>query len=241
MRIGDMLVSPAWKDAQIRLSLHWLVVSFFLLSCLFQWVAATMPRDILPNHVVRFVEYSFSASVMIVAIALQLGIVSAQSILLLAALTWTTMMIGLVAEILLTHAVRPSNRYLRVRLKPKEKSDDEDETDHFEERVITLKQAAWLAHLTAWVTQIVVFYVLLAHFHGSQYSCQDGEVFKLSAPKFVWAIVYVELMLFASFGFVQTMQLLEVMPAIYAEITYLVLSVCSKSALGALVYGGNFI
>ena len=46
----------------------------------------------------RFVEYSFSASVMIVAIALQVGIMDGWTLFLLAALTWTTMILGLVGE-----------------------------------------------------------------------------------------------------------------------------------------------
>jgi hypothetical protein len=260
MRIGKMLVSPAWTHAGVSLSLHWLVVSFFMLSAFFQLAAASLPRRLVPNHVVRFVEYSFSASVMIVAIGLQLGIMNAQSILLLAALTWTTNMIGLVAEILLTQAGKsqptqagksqprafmrlPSEqiRYLRAN---KDKADGihgECEQDDLGELAITLKQGAWIAHFTAWVTQAVVFYVLLSQFHGSQYTCQNGEDVAVSAPKFVWAIVYVELILFATFGFIQTLQLFGAVTPVSAEVGYLVLSVCSKSALGGLVYGGNFI
>ena len=46
----------------------------------------------------RFIEYSFSAAVMVVAIALQVGLMDAWMLFALAALTWTTMMLGLVGE-----------------------------------------------------------------------------------------------------------------------------------------------
>ena len=78
LHFGDMTVSPAWNDAEISLSLHWLVTSFFFLSAFFQFLAVMIPRSLVPNAVIRFVEYSISASVMIVAIGLQLGIFHAQ-------------------------------------------------------------------------------------------------------------------------------------------------------------------
>jgi hypothetical protein len=36
LRVGSMPVAPAWSDSGIEFSLHWLVVSFFALSFLFQ-------------------------------------------------------------------------------------------------------------------------------------------------------------------------------------------------------------
>jgi hypothetical protein len=42
----------------------------------------------------RFIEYSFSAAVMIVAISLQVGLMDAWMLFTLATLTWATMMLG---------------------------------------------------------------------------------------------------------------------------------------------------
>ena len=118
LRVAGMTVTPAWQDSGLVLSLHWLVVSFFALSFLFQAAAAVLDvviarmrrsrrrylfggagdeEDLNTAAVVassgvaswlRFVEYSFSAAVMIVAIGLQVGIMDAWMLFVLAALTW---------------------------------------------------------------------------------------------------------------------------------------------------------
>lgn len=217
---GDITVSPAWKDAGINLSLHWLVTSFFFLSAFFQFLGGVVPRKTVPNPVIRFIEYSVSASVMIVAIALQLGIFQAQVLLLLATLTWTTMICGIVAETLAPGDREPveENKLVKKLLK-------------------RMNAGAWLSHGIGWMTQLIVFFVLLQQFHGSQNTCGSTR----AAPYFVWAIVYVELVLFASFGFVQSFQLTKNLSAERAEISYTVLSFVSKSLLGLLVYAGNFM
>jgi hypothetical protein len=94
---GTATVAPAWKDSGVKLSLHWLVVSFFLLSAFFQLIMA-IRNGIMSAPTIRFTEYSLSASVMIVAIALQIGILHTHTLILLATLTWTTMICGLVTE-----------------------------------------------------------------------------------------------------------------------------------------------
>ncbi|MFB1019539.1 MAG: hypothetical protein QMC37_04790, partial [Flavobacteriales bacterium] len=96
-------------------------------------------------------------------------------------------------------------------------------------------RVAWLAHAIGWVTQMSVFFVLLQQFHGGQ-NCSPR-----AAPAFVWAIVYGELALFSSFGFVQLLQLSRSISAKKAEMIYTVLSFVSKTLLGWLVYAGNFV
>lgn len=140
LRVAGMDVTPAWQDSGLVLSLHWLVVSFFALSFLFQAAAAVLDvviarrmkrarsgnsnrrsrylffgsttnrpgdEELLNNnnnsvsHLassgvaswLRFVEYSFSAAVMIVAIGLQVGIMDAWMLFVLAALTWVMIII----------------------------------------------------------------------------------------------------------------------------------------------------
>ena len=247
LHFGDMTVSPAWNDAEISLSLHWLVTSFFFLSAFFQFLAVMIPRSLVPNAVIRFVEYSISASIMIVAIGLQLGIFHAQVLLLLAALTWTTMICGIVAELLLPEMLLP-NKYtealflrgqLQTHVDTKTIQNLHTEIDsirRFLRRALRrANRVAWLAHAIGWVTQMSVFFVLLQQFHGGQ-NCSPR-----AAPAFVWAIVYGELALFSSFGFVQLLQLSRSISAKKAEMIYTVLSFVSKTLLGWLVYAGNFV
>jgi len=93
-----------------------------------------------------------------------------------------------------------------------------------------------IAHCIGWVLIAVVFGVLLNSFH-QQNTCDKPQ----SAPKFVWAIVYVELILFAAFGGVQLLQITDCIDSSHAEMGYVVLSFTSKTILGWLVYGGNFV
>jgi hypothetical protein len=96
-------------------------------------------------------------------------------------------------------------------------------------------RVAWLAHAIGWVTQMSVFFELLQQFHRGQ-NCSPR-----AAPAFVWVIVYGELALFSSFGFVQPLQLSRSISAKKAEMIYTVLSFVSKTLLGWLVYAGNFV
>jgi hypothetical protein len=222
-----------------------------------------IPRSLVPNAVIRFVEYSISASVMIVAIGLQLGIFHAQVLLLLAALTWTTMICGIVSEMLLPEMLLPDksaealfsrenclDRHLQTEYS--QINSDPKTIQHLRTEInligmfLRLREAtqralrranrvAWLAHAIGWVTQMSVFFVLLQQFHGGQ-DCSPR-----AAPAFVWVIVYGELALFSSFGFVQLLQLSRSISAKKAEIIYTGLSFVSKTLLGWLVYAGNFV
>lgn len=236
VRFGeDMRVSPAWKDSGARLSLHWMVTSFFALSALFQLLAYLAPRKYIPNPVLRFVEYSITASLMIVIIGLQLGIFSAQVLILLACLTAVTMVCGIVAELLCE----------AIRLKETKKKTNEsiliDDDNALKQRNEKLKQAcargAYVSHGLGWGAQVAVWgFILIPHFLGSQRTCGSPE----RAPDFVHAIVYGEAFLFTFFGVAQFLYLARLIDASQAEIFYTSLSFISKTFLGWLVYSGNF-
>lgn len=237
-----MSVSPAWRDAGIDLSLHWLVTSFFLLSCLFQAGAAGLfyaPSPFVHTALVKFIEYFFSASVMIVAIGLQLGIFNAHVLLLLAALTAATMACGAVVELHMAPG-EPKRGSATTPLLCAAKNRS-CRPSAAEEQVAALRRrarlGAWLAHFTGWFMQVAVFFVLLDQFFRAQAKCDEDSP---SAPLFVWFIVFFELALFSSFGLVQFSQLCGGVGPRGAEVCYIVLSFVSKSLLGWLVYTGNF-
>jgi hypothetical protein len=94
-----MSVSPGFKDSGTTISLHWAVVCFFLISAFFQTMAATVTNNrFFFAPTIRFVEYSITAPIMVVAIALQIGIMDYDTLVLLAALTWAAMMAGLCVD-----------------------------------------------------------------------------------------------------------------------------------------------
>lgn len=263
-KVGTMSVLPSWTDTGIVLSLHWLVVSFFALSFLFQAAAAVIDAVAAVRHRrhrralmgddqntaarlvredgadsaatpsvacwLRFVEYAFSASVMVVAIALQVGIMDAWTLFTLAALTWVTMILGLIGERVMAAEEALGLLAARCRCvsvsgsKPtrapspndasgKPEDENESSASATATRVGTsLPAVRWTAHTAAWVTMGAVFVVLVAHFYQSRRACEfadaPGGEEENVAPDFVYAIVFCELALFVGFGLAQTAQFL---------------------------------
>ena len=301
--VGNFPVSPAFRDTGITFSLHWLVVSFFALSFLFQATAAVVDAVALKKRKkqriqlmgdddevrfekdavaqvaatsipsinssyqnstspvsswFRFIEYSLSASVMVVAIALQVGLFDAWLLFACAALTWVTMMLGLVAERVFT--VEEHLCAMKKRTDGIHSPNDamKHATDSLSNSLCLIR---WTSHFSAWVTQGVVFVIIIAHFFNSQQACEWADSVEdgnrqsdNTAPKFVYAIVFAELALFLGFGVTQLSQFVvfdkqksgaydmttRVKHKRFTEAAYIVQSFVSKTVLGWLVYGGNF-
>ena len=138
-----------------------LIVCFFFLSAMFQSAAVSLDWRWL-----RFVEYSFSASIMLVCIALEAGVRDLYTLRCMAVLMWITQLLGLMAEFI-------SHLSLRVR-------------EGIEWHWVFPHTASWVTCLAAYAPAIDAFI-----------ENQD------KAPDFVRWMVYLELLLFMSFGAVQ--------------------------------------
>ena len=132
---GTFIVNPRDKVSMMSLSLLWLIFAFHILSAIFQGYAG-FSRDYVTNikqrgvNPLRFVEYSLSATIMLVCIALVSGIDEFYAILAVASLTFVTMVLGLIAELLFD--------------------------DQLVERLAT-RRIGWIAHLTGWVTMLSAY------------------------------------------------------------------------------------
>lgn len=165
------------------LSLAPLVLSFSALSFVFQFARPFLGygesdySDEIESRInwVRWVEYSFSATTMILAVAFVLNIQDVGSVAMLATSTAVTQFFGLVGELML------------------ERKDGSYRKDLF--------VAAWVSHLSGWVLQFGVFFTIFVSYFQSveQASSNGGE----SPPAFVYAIVLSMAILFGSFGLVQ--------------------------------------
>ena len=97
-------LSPATKTL-FNIQLAWLIVTFFFLSAFFHLVIATAynkryNRNLkLGINKARWIEYSLSAGIMMVAISLLVGIYDAGSLLMIFALISVMNLMGLVMEI----------------------------------------------------------------------------------------------------------------------------------------------
>lgn len=93
------------QSVLFHVSLPWMVAIFFFLSALAHLVIATVYRKTYEADLVkginkaRWIEYSLSASVMMVAIAMLVGVYDISSLLMIFALTAGMNLMGLVMEI----------------------------------------------------------------------------------------------------------------------------------------------
>ena len=226
-------VSPGFKDSGMSISLHWLVVMFLVVSAFFQTAATTVCTNyfILPPTV-RYIEYSITMPLMTVAIALQIGIMSTHTLILLATLSWVSMMCMLCNDKLVA-----ALQNVTVKLKMIE---NKIPNTQYQKEGVTgdeLKKVIFITQTMGWAIIASMFYVLISAFHSSQKSCDSPG----SAPRFVWAIVYGELLLFCTFGFMQVLEMVRAIDVMQADIGYIILSFVSKTYLAWLVYGGNFV
>ena len=234
------------------ISLKWLIIAFHLLSFTFE-LGVTDPlccwaREFREDYTksvnigvnsLRFVEYSASASIMLIAIALVSGIYDSYALIGIGFLTFATMALGGVAERLFSDELPTlENDTLNV-LTPKQFP--------FTYRARIL---GWVCHFTGWITMLSAYGIILRNFYYTNSMSQE------QAPWFVWLIVIAIFVLYKIFGGVQFYQLCQkTPPAILrqseddvklgkvnnqvlnrtVEMVYVVNSLVSKTLLGMII------
>lgn len=201
------------------IDLGWLVISFHVLSFLFQLIAALTDvvkqpicgyrySEMIPKSTnpLRFIEYGISASVMLVAIALLNGITDINLVVSIAVLTCACQLCGLVVE------------YTKD---------------------IVLK---WLLHFTGWLQFACAYGIIFSAFFKSiENSPEDA-----GPPNFVYIIVVALFLLYSSFGFVQLVELCYLscdkrINPYSKEVSYVILSLIAKSLLGWMIFSNVLI
>ncbi len=197
------------------IDLGWLVISFHLLSFIFQLMAALtditgpilgyqysqMVKD--NKNPLRFIEYSFSASVMLIAIALLNGVTDINTITSIAVLTSSCQLCGLVVEFLESQ---------RLKL---------------------------VLHFTGWL-QFCWAYGIIGHAFFKSISASK-DLGAEGPPDFVYIIVIVLFLLYASFGLVQLVEVIFGINAYRKEKSYVILSLTAKLVLGWMIFGNVLI
>lgn len=189
-------VQPFDTKEYSEFSVFYLVLAFHFLSFIFQFAVAFSPfyvKNVLEKGTNgwRFVEYSISASIMLVCIAIVSGILEYTTILSVATLTFITQILGLVSEQLFQDG--------NVRLG----KDDVYEKDDMEKQMIFMRYMGWIAHFGGWVTMIVAYYgIVIQHFTESVEHSNDVPV-----PEFVTVAVWIVFVFFNLFGVTAFLQL----------------------------------
>jgi Heliorhodopsin len=225
-----------------------LVVTFFLLSAAFQYAqswnkdaysARVKSNDV---NILRYIEYSLSASVMMILIACIVGVYDVFTHILIFTCTFLCMMLGLVADFIrvLTASLKTltssqtSTEY--TRLLP------QDESTVLEKCVTDGGFLMWGVHLMGWVAIIVPYAVFIYAYVNTAYRnwhCLENPS-DMKVPWFVSFIIVLQGCLFSSFGVVQTVQFYTAGTmgnnaedvGTYTEMTFILLSLIAKSLLG---------
>jgi len=209
---------PDFSKVASRLYLTWAVACFFGLSCLFHLGNALLWKPLYLRALekgyapFRWIEYTFSASVMILILAYTSGTTTLPVLVSLFGFTAITMSFGHLHEVI----CRPKS---------------------LEEWAVSNKLERLQAHLIGYVPQCFAWGLVIAQFMeagGSSTTDSSGE--KSQMPSFVYAIVFGELLVFWCFGLVQLVVSLRP-PAKYCqgEVAYMWLSLFAKGLLGMLV------
>ena len=190
--------------------LGWLVISFHILSFIFQSLAAltnfTGPilgykyNDMIDNNrnPLRFVEYSFSASIMLISIALLNGVTDINLITSIAVLTSSCQLCGLAVE------------YIEnIKIK-------------------------YLIHFNGWL-QFCWAYGIIGHAFLKSIDASESSS-DIKPPDFVYIIVIVLFLLYSSFGLVQLCELFMEIKPYTKEKTYVLLSLTAKLFLGWMIF-----
>eukprot|EP00961_Rhodomonas_salina_P037992 510516-Rhodomonas_salina.1 len=218
-QFGDnVTIYASLEQTYASINVAVLVVSFFLLSALFQSMY---------TNSFRFIEYSFSASIMTMLIVMQSGIWNVYAVMCCAALSAVCMLTGYVADSLhkveQAIAVESENRFRGF---PWYKVGG----SHIIALRFQVHAIGWFAILVPWICIWASFATALQN--------------NVNVSGSITAIIVVESLFFLSFGVVQTLELLE---PIYnkdsswylsnytAKIIYIILSLTAKTFLGWMI------
>lgn len=168
-----------------EIDVRYIIVTFFALSGAFQFIEGYFFEfQFTPR--LRFIEYSITASIMILAIAVESGIRDLYTLQMMFVLTWVTQLLGMLADALSVLS--------------------EKMTYSIENEPIFLVLGSWswvFPHIAAWATCISAYAPILYSFFES------NKASDTKAPGFVNVIVNLQLGLFTCFGFAQLYSLVK--------------------------------
>lgn len=219
----EFVITPKKNKKVYALSLFWLIFSFHFLSFVFQIAAAfqrSYASDILNRGVnpLRYVEYSVSASLMLLCISLVSGIVDLYALIALGVLCFATQAFGGAAEYLFSDEFIEDD--IGVYNKPQVPEDRvyfhrltlASEMGNAPKEIVIqpgkvklafkLRRIGWVLHFSGWVTMMAAYGgILLQNFF---WTVDNSEV---EVPEFVVIIIWSIFVLYNLFGITQLFQL----------------------------------
>ena len=220
-----------------------LIIAFHVLSWLFQFISAYddtyyTEMEAGRTNLGHFFEYSISASIMLIAICVQLGITDIYLITAITGNCAACMLFGAIAELLSNY---PIAFYLRL---------------PFTTNAYRFS-AHWVAHFAGWGTITIAYLCASSNLMIFERCVSPNATTKM--PEIIRFLIVVEGVLFMCFGFVQIYAFIarqyedskaekntEYNPkkrkqeiAYTTEFWYILLSLTAKTALGVFIMAGN--
>lgn len=263
-KFGSMYFEHFNYDIGAKFSLVAAIASFFFLSFFFQASAlipmynyrARIQQDV-PNgepmsafqvHWLRYVEYSISASVMLMIVAAGSDITNVDLLLCIAFLSASCMIFGLASDL-----CRRAGYYRNYSVLFSGGKGEEGEGNMFfgilpdpksynrnsalQVMRRTFSQASLFFHLMGWVCILVPWGIIIDHFSMWWQSCDTTDA---GPPDFLQGVVVGQFVFFNCFGFVQLAQQFRVNP-VTVELTYITLSLSAKMFLAWFLLARVFI
>lgn len=227
----EFVILPTASAKSSELSLFWLIIGFHLLSFGFQIVLNTdyfrdwYVENVLQNGVnpIRFVEYSISASIMVVCLALISNILSLYALVGLGIMTAATQLFGLLAECLFSDQYLYDQTYVEKEKAPLFKpaifrdseiaapllagsrDKNKKEKSQVNDLTLSVRRLGWAAHFSGWVTMLGGYGgILLSHYF---WSIEQNSSNGVGPPAWVNVLIIAIAILYNVFGFIQLFQL----------------------------------
>ncbi len=229
----EFVILPTESAKSSELSLFWLIIGFHLLSFGFQIVLNTdyfrdwYVQNVLEKGVnpLRFVEYSISASLMVICLALISNILSLYALIGLGIMTAATQLFGLLAECLFSDEylststgyveqdkarlfARPSFRDSEIAIATPQKPVKPEKPERRSKKhplASSLRRLGWIAHFSGWVTMLGGYGGILLNQYA--WSLEQNNTNGVGPPAWVNALIAAIAVLYNVFGFLQLFQL----------------------------------
>ena len=226
VQYGGIELYPYFLKSGFELSVTWIVFTFCLLSSIFQFLCGynrTKYIELMNNKQVnylRYIEYSFSASLMMILIGLEVGILDWAGLIGFLGCTWSCMMFGLIGEYFFMFERNGVNIDMKDGLKWKNVLSGGSTT-------VSLYNCGWISHFCGWFVMFLPFFVVWVRVIGNSL-----------IPSGVIIVIVLETLMFMGFGLTQYFYFSNYNDANGAiiELIYIFQSLLSKSILVFFVY-----
>lgn len=187
-------------------------------------------------NIFRWIEYSLSAPIMGGVIAILNGISDIFTLILLMTCISTTMIFGLLHEIILRLIYKKNYDFKEENINFKRYN---FKRNYYRDDISNKEKYKWVAHLSGWIPYTISWVIIFWSFiHSSNKSKENGSD---GPPGFVYAINVIMFVLFSAFAIVQILYTFNKIHFYTSEIFYIILSLVSKLILSWMIYANLMV